>query len=316
MKAVKFIAPTPQNADLNRIDVEMDMPLSNTLWVTMKQDLTGAIQNFSLPLLHDLATLVQTIKDNDHHWHLCGELEPVHYAVMRSEDPDYFSVGGDLAHFRDCIKRQDRIGLYQYAKLCLDTMYEWATNSNKSITTVALVQGRALGGGFELALSADFLVAEEHSEFGFPEIMFGLFPCTGGMSLLARRVGVHQAERMMSSTRIYSAPELKEMGIVDEICPRGDGNLAVTAFISDHAKRRIPRLMLQRSRHRIAPLDYAELLAVVNEWVAVAMRLGPSELRAMDVLIMMQAGVKKMQTGSSRSVGALADIGGEVSNVT
>jgi len=314
MNAVEFVVPASQRQISKRLEVEMDMSLSNTLWVTMKKNPTGAIQNFSLPLLHDLATLVHTIKENGHHWNHEGHLEPIQYAVMRSEHPDYFNLGGDLKHFRDCIKRQDKIGLYQYSKLCLDTMHEWATSSNQSMTTIALVQGRALGGGFESALSADFLIAEEHSEFGFPEIMFGLFPCTGGMSLLARRVGVHQAERMMTNARVYSAPELKEMSIIDEICPRGAGNRTVTKFIADHAKRRVARLMLQRSRYRIAPLDYAELLTVVNEWVSIAMKLSASELRAMDVLIMMQDGVQKLQADKAQNVSSLFAFGQQSSN--
>jgi DSF synthase len=178
--------------------------------------------------------------------------------------------------------------LYDYSKLCLDIMYDWATTSTNSMTTIALVQGKALGGGFEAALSADYLIAEEQSTFGVPEIMFGLFPCTGGMSLLARRIGIHQAERMLTSPRLYSAIELKEMGVIDEICPSGDGNAAVERFISSHAKRRAARLMLQKAKHRIAPLDYSELLAVVDDWVELAMRLSNEELRVMDMLIMMQ----------------------------
>jgi DSF synthase len=123
--------------------------------------------------------------------------------------------------------------------------------------------------------------------------MFGLFPCTGGMSLLARRVGVYQAERVLTNARTYSATELKDMGVIDEICPRGEGNFTVTKFIANHTKRRTARLMLQRSRHRIAPLDYSELLTVVDEWVDLAMGLGEEELRVMDMLIMMQGGVKQ-----------------------
>ncbi|HWZ47639.1 MAG TPA: crotonase/enoyl-CoA hydratase family protein [Herbaspirillum sp.] len=293
MKIIDFVLPTSEKNISDRIAVELDTTLSNTLWVTMKKDPTGATQNFSLPLLHHLSALIHTIKEHGTHWHEDGNMIPIHYAVMRSEHPDYFSLGGDLNYFRNCIRQHDKSGLYHYSKLCLDMMYDWATSSSDSMTTIALVQGRALGGGFEAALSADFLIAEEHSEFGFPEIMFGLFPCTGGMSLLARRVGVHQAERMMTNARIYCAAELKEMGVIDEICPSGEGNLAVTKFISNHAKRRVPRLMIQRSRHRIAPLDYAELLAVVNEWVDVAMALPAAELRVMDMLIMMQAGARK-----------------------
>lgn len=175
---------------------------------------------------------------------------------------------------------------------CVDMIYDWSTQRNTQTTTIALVQGRALGGGFELVLASDYLIAEEHSEFGFPEILFGLFPCTGGMSLLARRVGVYQAERMMTSGRIYSASELKDMGVVDELCPTGQGTAAVEKFIAAHAKHRMARLMLQRSRHRLAPLNYIELRTVVDEWVEAAMMLGENDLRVMDMLIQMQrAGV-------------------------
>jgi DSF synthase len=167
-------------------------------------------------------------------------------------------------------------------------MYAWATRLNNQATTIALVQGRALGGGFEAALSADYLIAEEHSEFGFPEILFGLFPCTGGMSLLARRVGVYAAERMMTDGRIYSATELKEKGIVDEVCAKGEGKLAVHRFIANHGKHRDARLTLQRARHRMAPLDYRELLTVVEEWVDSAMNLPEADFKVMDMLIRLQ----------------------------
>ena len=167
-------------------------------------------------------------------------------------------------------------------------MFEWATSLNSHATTIALVQGRALGGGFEAALSADYLIAEEHSEFGFPEILFGLFPCTGGMSLLAHRVGVYEAERMMTDARIYSAAELKERGVIDEICPKGSGQLAVERFVENHRKHRSARLMLQRGRHRLAPLEYGELLTVVEEWAETAMNLEDAELNAMDMLVRLQ----------------------------
>jgi DSF synthase len=228
------------------------------------------------------------VRANAAHWFCDGALAPVHYMVLRSEHPDYFSLGGDLRHFRSCIERKDRDGLFQYSRLCLDMLYAWATSLNNQATTIALVEGRALGGGFEAALSADYLIAEEHSEFGFPEILFGLFPCTGGMSLLARRVGVYEAERMMTDGRIYSAAELKEKGIVDEICAKGDGTLAVHQFIANHAKHRNARLSLQRARHRMAPLDYRELLTVVEEWVEAAMNLADTDLKVMDMLIRLQ----------------------------
>lgn len=290
MGALDFrFAPT-QPVVSPRITVEFERGASNVLWGTMARAAEGECQNFSLPLLHGLRELLDEVGENAAHWHCDGETVPVHYMVLKSGHPDYFSLGGDLRHFRSCIERKDRQGLFQYSRLCLDILYAWATSLNSQATTIALVQGRALGGGFEAALSADYLIAEEHSEFGFPEILFGLYPCTGGMSLLARRVGVYEAERMMVDGRIYSAAELKEKGIVDEICARGDGALAVHRFTAKHSKHRNARLTLQRARQRMAPLDYRELLTVVEEWVEAAMNLEDADLKVMDMLIRLQRG--------------------------
>ena len=289
-----FVPAQPVVSDC--IAVELERGSSNVLWATMAQAAAGECQNFSLPLLHGLRELLQVLHENAAHWSCDGELASVHYMVLKSGNPDYFSLGGDLKHFRSCIERKDREGLFRYSRLCLDILYAWATSLNNHATTIALVQGRALGGGFETALSADYLIAEEHSEFGFPEILFGLFPCTGGMSLLARRVGVYEAERMMIDGRIYSAAELKERGIVDEVCPRGDGTLAVHRFMASHGKHRNARLALQRARHRIAPLDYREMLTVVEAWVEAAMNLPDADIKVMDMLIRLQRNTQPLSS--------------------
>lgn len=288
MGALDFQLPISQPSVSDRVAVQLDQGASNVLWITMRKQAEEGCQNFSLPLLHGLRDLLHTIRENAGSWIDEGEMVPLHYAVLRSGHPDYFGLGGDLKHFHSCIERSDKGALYQYSRLCLDLMYEWATSLNHRATTISLVQGRALGGGFEAALGADYLIAEEQSEFGFPEILFGLFPCTGGMSLLARRVGVYEAERMMTDGRVYTAAELREKGVVDAICPTGEGTLAVEKFIASHGKHRNARLMLQRGRHRLAPLDYRELLTVVEEWVDSAMDLSEADLKVMDMLVRMQ----------------------------
>ncbi len=288
MGALDLQFPLTQPRISDRIAVDLDRGTSNLLWITMKRAADGGCQNFSMPLLYGLRDVLHSIKDSSGCWMADGEVHPVHYAVLNSSHPDYFSLGGDLKHFLGCIGRKDREGLHGYSQMCLDIMYDWATVLNSQATTIALVQGRALGGGFEAALSADYLIAEEQSEFGFPEILFGLFPCTGGMSLLARRVGVYEAERMMSDARIYSAAELKEKGVVDELCPKGEGRLAVERFVANHSKHRDARMALQRARYRMAPLDYRELSTVVDEWVEAAMKLSEADLKVMDMLIRLQ----------------------------
>jgi DSF synthase len=253
----------------------------------MTQAHSGEAQNFTADLLDDLGVLHGTLRDGGMMWPSADGPQAIDYFVLKSAHPDYFSLGGDLAHFRECIRYGNRRGLRDYSMQCADMICEWAEQSNRT-TTISLVQGRALGGGFETALASDYLIAEEQSEFGFPEILFGLFPCTGGMSLLARRVSVWQAERMMRNGKIYTATELLQMGIVDEICPKGQGVLTVEKFIAEHHKHAPARLALQRARARLAPLNRDELHRVVDEWVEIAMALGDSELRVMDMLILMQ----------------------------
>jgi DSF synthase len=298
MSVLDFSLPVVQHTVMSRIAVDFDNHADQTMWITMKPAPAAAIHNFSLPLLNEMYELVHNIQAGAAHWHHEGRIVPVHYAVMRSADPEYFNAGGDLGHFRRCIGAGDRNGLYDYAMLCLDVLFGWAGCSHGDISTIALVQGRALGGGFEAALSADYLIAEEHSSFGFPEIMFGLFPCTGAMSLLSRRVGPGIAERMMTNRKIYGARELLDMGIVDAVCERGQGMEETRRFIACHARRRRARQMVERSRRRQAPLDYGELSTVVAEWVSLAMKLSAEELRVMDMLIGLQRGrVEALRTG-------------------
>lgn len=284
MGLIEFITPL----QTSRVAADFRGNQHNALWLTMTQSPVGRSQNFSLDLLHDMCALHKSIQNNGGSWVSNGAMQPIHYVVLKSAHPDYFSLGGDLGHFRECIRQRDAGALRDYSMRCVDMIYDWSTQLNQQATTIALVQGRALGGGFEAALASDYLIAEEHSEFGFPEILFGLFPCTGGMSLLARRVGVYQAERMMTSGQIYSASELKVLGVVDEICPKGQGAVTVEKFIAAHCRHRAARMTLQRGRHRLAPLNYEELRTVVDEWVDAAMKLAEDDLRVMDMLVQMQ----------------------------
>lgn len=283
----------------SHIDLQFDKSTANTLWVTMKKNIAQPAHYFSLPLLHELRDVGRRLQAGASRWHHDGLVEPVNYAVMRSGHPDYFSLGGDLRLFRACIKNRDKASLLGYARLCIDMMVERHACSNAGMSTISLVQGRALGGGFEAALAADYLVAEEQSTFGFPEIMFGLFPCTGAMSLLTRRVPVHQAQRLMTSGKVYSAYELHAMGLVDEVCSKGEGVTAVERHIGRHAHRRAAHLSVRRALERSSPFDLVELRQVVEDWVELALGLGPDALRVIDMLISMQYG----RTATDEAVG-------------
>ncbi len=86
---------------------------------------------------------------------------------------------------------------------------------------IAAVHGFALGGGCELALSCDVIIADETAVFGLPETTVGLVPGCGGTQLLARRAGPGRAAEMIFSGRHVAAAEAAAMGLADRLVPAG-----------------------------------------------------------------------------------------------
>lgn len=267
-----------------RVHTQMRKLAMDCLWVSFSPDQESRLQNFTPELVQEFRQVIETLQHSRR-----AEDTPLHYAVLQSTHPDYFSTGGDLSFFRECIRQGDTARLRVYSMRCLELLLSWTGKLKDNTTSIALVQGRALGGGFETALSMDYLIAEEQSTFGFPEIMFGLFPCTGAMGLLSARIGARQAEKMMTNKKVYTAAEVYDMGLIDEICARGEGEVAVERFVKNHASRLKARLKVQQSRSRYTAIDQDDAVRVVDDWVETAMQLTADELRTLDMLIMMQA---------------------------
>lgn len=93
-------------------------------------------------------------------------------------------------------------------------------NFNKIV--IAAVNGLALGGGCELALTCDIRVADESAFLGFPEVSLGLFPGAGGTQRLARLVGVGKAKELILTGDPINAREAKSIGLVERIAPKGE----------------------------------------------------------------------------------------------
>ncbi|MEO3762824.1 enoyl-CoA hydratase-related protein [Streptomyces sp. B8F3] len=87
---------------------------------------------------------------------------------------------------------------------------------------IAAVHGFALGGGYELALSCDFIVADETAVVGLPEVSVGVVPGGGGTQLLPRRVGSARAAELIFTARRVEAAEAHALGLVDRLVPAGE----------------------------------------------------------------------------------------------
>jgi DSF synthase len=156
------------------------------------------------------------------------------------------------------------------------------------VTTVSLVQGECLGGGFEAALSSDVIVAEKRSRFGFPEILFNLFPGMGAYSFLERRIGQRGAEELITSGKIYGADEMAAMGVIDRVADDGNGEAEVNALIRRRSRSRNGLAGLAATRRAVHRLEFKELLDIVEIWVDSALRLTTRDLKLMQRLVSRQ----------------------------
>ena len=214
---------------------------------------------------------------------------PIRFMVLASDVPGVFNLGGDLNLFRNLILARDRDGLLHYARTCIDVLHPHVVNLNRDITTISLVQGDALGGGFEAALSSNVLIAERSTKMGLPEILFNLFPGMGAYSLLARKLDSARAQRLILSGKLYGAEELYEMGIVDVLAEDGEGERAIYRYIAEEGKRRNGHRALREAMKCYNPVTYEELMQIATVWVDAALRLNDRDLRVMQRLVMRQS---------------------------
>jgi DSF synthase len=213
---------------------------------------------------------------------------PLRTVVWGSRSPGIWNLGGDLELFTRLIRAHAAEELRSYAYACVEAVYQNLTKMGLPLLTIGLVQGDALGGGFESALTNDVIIAERGSRMGLPEVLFNMFPGMGAYSLLCRRLDGVRAQQMILSGRLYEAQELEELGLVDLVVDKGDGAAAVREYLERNRRRHSTLLALSRVRQRCQPVTYEELIDVTDVWVETALGLDEADLRRMEHLIRAQ----------------------------
>lgn len=158
---------------------------------------------------------------------LGGERD-VRVVVLTSTAERAFCVGADLKE-RNSFSDADLVRQRPVARAAYTGVLELP------MPTIAAVHGFALGGGFELALSCDLIVADRTAVLGLPEVSVGVIPGGGGTQLLPRRVGAARAAELIFSARRLEAGEARELGLVDELVDAGQDRgeaLALAARIA------------------------------------------------------------------------------------
>ena len=268
-----------RSQELKELKVDYDSE-DAVLWCDMAPDgrpsVTPGLARESLTLQRSIQELYRSLGPED-------EL-PIRYLVWGSAVPGVFNLGGDLQLFARLVRAQDRDSLHSYAINCIDVVHANATSLDLPIITVSMVEGDALGGGFEAAISSDVIVAARDARFALPETLFNLFPGMGAYSLIARRINPVQARRMIMSGRLYSAEELHDIGLVDVLVEPGQARAAIRDMVTRSPSKHSAHCAIYSAERRVNPLGYAELYDIAVLWVDVVMKLRETDLRKMERL--------------------------------
>lgn len=265
--------------DLGQLDVRWDEE-RRTLWTYMTPN---GRPSFNLSMLRDFDMWQSEIA------RLFGPDRELHYLVLGSRFPGVWNFGGDLNLFAQYIRAGDRQSLVDYGRRCVNILHQNMHRLGLPAVTIGLVQGQALGGGFEALLSFNVLIAERSAKFGLPEIAFGLFPGMGAHAFLARRLGFAKAEEMILSGRTYSAEEMAALGLVHQLVDDGEGEAAVRDYIRLNGRRHTGNSAVYAASNEVLPVPIEELNRIVDIWADTALQLEEKDLRLMERLVSAQS---------------------------
>lgn len=133
-------------------------------------------------------------------------------AIVLTGSERAFAAGADIS---------EMAGVSAVSMLALDQFQHWQRLRETTKPLIAAVSGYAFGGGCELAMLCDMIVAAESAQFGQPEIRIGVMPGAGGTQLLTRALGKWRAMEIVLTGRPITAREALELGLVNRVVPTG-----------------------------------------------------------------------------------------------
>ena len=181
--------------DLNHILFQIEEGIA-----TLTFNRPKALNALNSELLDEMSRTLDAIAAN----------EDVRVLILTGSGDKAFVAGADITELARCNALQAKVfatkGQNVISKLqCLD------------IPVIAAVNGFALGGGSEIALACDFIIAAENAKFGLPEITLGIIPGFGGTQRLPRLIGSNMAKEMIFTGKMISAAEAQSIGMVNRV---------------------------------------------------------------------------------------------------
>ena len=145
----------------------------------------------------------------------CGARDDVRVVILTGAGEKSFVAGADIAAMREMSPRQ---------ALAFAELGQSVFNTVEALPkpVIAAVNGFALGGGCELAISCDIILASERAKFGTPEVNLGVFPGFGGTQRLPRLLGKARAKEVIFTGEMFDAARALAIGLINRICPPGE----------------------------------------------------------------------------------------------
>jgi enoyl-CoA hydratase len=168
-----------------------------------------------------------------------GDDESVRCIVLTGNEKA-FAAGADIKEMADA----STIDM-----LLRGTQKMWRTIYACPKPVIAAVSGFALGGGCELAMTCDIIIAGESAKFGQPEVKIGIIPGGGGTQRFPRTVGKYKAMRYVLTGDLFGAKEANEMGLVSEIVPDAEVEKRAVAMAAQIAE--LPPLAIQQTKESV-----------------------------------------------------------------
>lgn len=183
-----------------------------------------ALNALNIPLRRALSRVIAATAD-----------DPDVRAIVVSGGPKVFAAGGDIKEFADHDAPQ---------VMALELQRIWAPIAACPRPIIAAIEGFALGGGAELAMHCDIILAAEDAQFAFPEVRLGILPGAGGTQRFPRAVGKFRAMRYLLTGDRIPAPVALEMGLASELTPSGQAE--ATALDLAQKIARMPPLAVRQ----------------------------------------------------------------------
>jgi enoyl-CoA hydratase/carnithine racemase len=184
--------------------------------------------------------------------------ENAHALIIHSGMKSGFCAGADLRELYERSETMDKSAAVQGVRDFLERIHRVLNRIDGSpLSTIAAVHGVTFGGGFELALVCDLIIADKMARFCFPELRLGLVPGFGGIPRLKRDLGNAVVRDLLLTGRSFNAAKAQQIGLVSQVVSEGEALRAARATAAQMGK--FDRATAAAAKAFIKPIPYDEL---------------------------------------------------------